>query len=214
MKRQTFAVWFIIFIVWAFYRAYFHLPDWIDEFLIKPVVFVFPVIFVLVGEKNPLKEMGLWRSLPDFFLDIYLGVLIGLLFALEGMLANFIKYGQFSFAPILALKVSGGIVPLLIINIATSIWEEILGRGFLYQRFYKISNNQFWAATSSSVLFLLLHIPILFTSLHLRGISFLVYPISILLLGITNSYVFTLRKSLTLPILIHAFWNMTVALYL
>ena len=197
MKRQTFAVWFIIFIVWAFYRAYFHLPDWIDEFLIKPVVFVFPVIFVLVGEKNPLKEMGLWRSLPDFFLDIYLGVLIGLLFALEGMLANFIKYGQFSFAPILALKVSGGIVPLFIINI-----------------FYKISNNQFWAATSSSVLFLLLHIPILFTSLHLSGISFLVYPISILLLGITNSYVFTLRKSLTLPILIHAFWNMTVALYL
>lgn len=84
----------------------------------------------------------------------------------------------------------------------------------MYKRLYKTTKNQFGSAATSSFLFLLLHVPILFTRLHLTGTSLLVYPISIMLLGITNSYVYSLRGSLVLPILIHAFWNMTVALYL
>lgn len=215
IKHQTFGVWFIVFIVWAFYRAYFRLPEWIDEFLVKPLIFLSPVYYIVfIKEKKKLDEIGLGGKLKDVMLDIYIGVAIGILFALEGLFANYMKYGQFSFAPILALKASGGIIPLLLINLATSVWEEILGRGFLYKRLLNISKNQLWAAVTSSFLFLLLHVPIMFTQLHLTGISFAVYPISILLLGITNSYIFSLRGSLVLPILIHTFWNMTVALYL
>lgn len=215
MKHQVFGVWFIIFLVWAFYRAKFFLPETVDEFLIKPLVFVLPVLYVvIIREKKRLADLGLVPSPKNFFLDLYLGVLIGILFVVEGLLANFLKYGQFSFAPILAVKVSGGIVSFLIINLATSFWEEILARGYLYNRLYQITKNQFGAAFTSSFMFLLLHIPIMFTRLHLMGASLLVYPVSILLLGITNSYLFTLRGSLILPILIHTFWNMTVALYL
>lgn len=215
MKHQVFFVWFVIFLVWAFYRAKFFLPEWIDEFLVKPLIFVLPVVYVvIVREKKKLSELGLTPKLKDFLVDLYIGVLIGIAFALEGLIVNYFKYGQLSFAPTLVVKVSGGIIPFLLINLATSLWEEILGRGYLYQRLLRVSNNQFWAASSSSFLFLLLHIPIMFTRLHLLGASLLIYPLSILLLGITNSYLFTLRGSLTLPILIHTFWNMTVALYL
>ena len=215
IKHQAFAVWFIIFIVWAFYRAYFRLPEAVDEFLIKPLVFLGPVLYiVLVREKKKLSEIGLGGKLKDIMFDIYIGIAIGILFAMEGLLANYIKYGQFSFAPILALKVSGGLVLFLLTNLATSIWEETLGRGFIYKRLLKISKNQMYAAVTSSFLFLLLHVPIMFTQLHLTGMSFAIYPFSILLLGITNSYIFSLRGNLVLPILIHTFWNMTVALYL
>lgn len=215
MKHQAFGVWFLVFIVWAFYRAYFRLPETIDEFIIKPLVFVLPVLYIiLIREKKKLDEIGLGAKPRDVMVDIYIGVVIGIVFTLEGLFANYFKYGKFSFGPILALKASGGLIIFLLSNLATSVWEEILSRGFLYKRLLKVSKNQFWAAATSSFLFLLLHVPIMFTQLHLTGFSFAIYPISIFLLGITNSYVFSLRGNLVLPILIHAFWNMTVALYL
>lgn len=215
IKHQVFAVWFVIFILWSFYRAYFRLPEFVDEFLVKPVIFVLPVIYVVcIREKKSLGELGLAPKLRDLFTDLYIGVIIGIIFAFEGLLINSLKYGRFSFAPIDSLAVSGGLVWFLFINLTTSFWEEILGRGYLYLRLYKISNNQFWAAVSSSFLFLLLHIPIMFTQLHLTGTALIVYPISIILLGITNCYILSMRGSLVLPILIHTFWNMTVALYL
>ena len=66
----------------------------------------------------------------------------------------------------------------------------------------------------ASFLFMLLHFPIMFTRLHLTGSALLFYPLSIFLMGVTNSYLYTLRGNLLLPILLHAFWNMTVSLYL
>lgn len=215
MKRQVYGVWFFIFLAWALYRSKFFLPEWVDEFIVKPVIFVAPVLFVVIlREKNKFKELGLSTSFKQLLTDLYIGVVIGILFAFEGLLANYLKYGKFSFAPIVALRLSGSMTFFLLINLSTSIWEEILARGYLYKRLYKISKNQFWAATHSSFFFLLLHIPIMFTRLRLTGTSLIVYPISILILGITNCYIFSYRKTLTLPILIHTFWNMTVALYL
>lgn len=215
MKHQVFIVWFIIFILWAIYRANVFLPEWVDEFFFKPLIFVGPVLWVvLFREKKKLSDIGLASHPRAFFLDLYIGVVIGIIFALEALFANYIKYGTFSFTTDTAVKFAGGIVPFIIINLATSFSEEVLGRGYLYNRLYKQSKDQFGSALTSSFLFLLLHIPILFTRLHLMGSSLIIYPISILLLGITNCYIYSLRKSLTLPIFLHTFWNMTVALYL
>src|SRR3989338_1170323 len=215
IKRQVFLVWFVIFLIWSFYRAYFNFPEWIDELVVKPVIFAFPILYlVLIREKGDLSELGLKPSPKEFMADLYFGVFLGALFALEGLGANYLKYGNFSFSPSQALKVTSGVGVFFLLNLMTSVWEEILGRGYLYLRLYKITNNQFSASVTSSFLFLLLHIPIMFTRLHLTGSSLIIYPISILLLGITNCYLFSLRGSLPLPILLHAFWNMTVALFL
>ena len=215
MKHQVFIVWFVIFLIWAFYRAKFFLPENIDEFIIKPLIFALPVLWVVSKrEKKSLRTLGFPDTLKKFLEDLYIGVVIGILFALEGLFANYLKYGKLSFEPILALRVSGGVIPFLLINFSTAFWEEILGRWYLYQRLLSIYKNQFHAALSSSFLFFLLHVPIMFTRLHLTGTSLVVYPLSILLLGITNCYILSWRGSFTLPILIHAFWNMTVALYL
>jgi len=215
MKHQIFIVWFVIFLAWALFRANFVLPEWIDELLIKPVIFVLPVVLVvLFREKKSLCTLGICPSLKDFFLDLYIGVVIGIIFALEGLFSNYLKYGTFSFAPILAVSISGGILPFLGLNLVTAVWEELLGRGYLFKRLYELTNNQAHAAFTSSFLFLLLHIPIIFTRLHLKGSALVVYTLTTVLLGITNCYLLSFRKSLTLPILIHAFWNMTVVLYL
>ena len=111
-KHQVFIVWFIILLVWSFYRANFFLPEWADELLVKPVIFVLPVIYiVLKRERQSLSTLGLPAKGFDFMKDIYIGVFIGVLFAFEGLAANFVKYGHFSFGPVLALKASGGVLP-------------------------------------------------------------------------------------------------------
>lgn len=215
MKRQVFIVWFLIFLIWAFYRAYFFQPEWIDELLVKPLVFVFPVLFMVwYYENKPLAELGLTFKLKNIILDIYVGVVLGILLAFEGLIANYLKYGNFTFSPLAAAKMYGDIGIFLIVNLISAISEEILGRGYLYNRLFRITNRQFWSALFSSILFLLLHLPIMFTRLHLTGGALVIYPVSILILGITNCYLFTLRRSLTIPILLHTFWNMTIALYL
>lgn len=215
MKRQAFLVWFVIFIVWAFYRANIVLPETIDEFIIKPLIFAGPVIFIVwVWENKPLRNIGLGISGKGLMLDLYIGVVLGILLAVEGLLANFLKYGRFSFGPIEALFSAGGIGVFFLLNIATSFSEEVFARGFLYNRLFKASNEQLASAVVSSILFTLIHIPIMFTRLHLTGNALIFYPVSIFTMGLVNCYLFSLRRTLTLPILVHAFWNMTISLYL
>lgn len=212
-SKQIYLIWFFIFVVWIVFRVSFRLPEWVDELIIKPLVFVGPVIwFVKFREKRGMDSLGLGRK--NLFADLYLGVGIGLLFALEGFLANYIKYGSFSFAPLIALT-GIGLIPFLLISLVTAVSEEILARGFIYNRLNTEYGNQFRAAFISSLLFLLLHVPILFTQLSLTGPSLVVYLVSVFLLGLTNCYLFSLRgNSLVVPILVHLFWNVTIALYL
>ena len=215
MNRRVFLVWFSIFIIWSFYRANINTYEWIDEFIFKPLIFVVPVIYIVLRkEKKALSSLGLCPKPKDAFLDVYFGVVIGIVFAFEGLLANYLKYGEFSFTPILAAKASAGIIPYLLINLATSVSEEILGRGYLFTRLFESYKHKLNAALTSSFLFFFLHIPIMFTRLDLSGSSLLIYTFSVFLLGITNCYILSIRKSLVLPVLIHLFWNMTVSLYL
>lgn len=210
-----FVVWFIIFIVWAFYRAYYVLPESIDELIIKPLVFAVPVIFLVwIWENKPLKYLGLSFSARGFMVDLYIGVVLGILLAVEGLIANYLKYGKFSFGPIEALFLAGGVGSFLAVNLATSVSEEILGRGYLYNRLFKASKQQMASAIVASALFTLIHLPIMFTRLYLTGNALIFYPLSIFSMGMVNSYLFTLRGTLVLPILVHTFWNMTISLYL
>jgi len=210
--KRVYIVWLAIFAVWSIYRAFFRFPEAVDELIVKPLIFVAPVLyFVLLVEKSTLESIGL--TTRNLFREIYLGLGIGVFFALEGLLVNLVKYGTFSFLPIQAVA-SVGLMPFLLFTLFTSVSEEILGRGFVYSRIAASEKNQFKAIIIASFLFLLLHIPILFAQLNLTGGSLVVYLVSIFILGVTNSYMFSLRKSLVIPILIHIFWNATVALYL
>ena len=182
---------------------------------VKPLIFVVPPLFLVwVWENKKLKELGLSFEVKKFLTDLYIGVVLGIILAVEGLMANYLKYRRFSFEPVDAVIIAGGIGSFLLINLVTAVSEEILGRGFLYGRLYKATKKQLWSAMIASFLFMLLHFPIMFTRLHLTGSALLFYPLSIFLMGVTNSYLYTLRGNLLLPILLHAFWNMTVALYL
>ncbi len=205
-------VWGWIALTWAFYRYFFRLPEWIDEFLVKPTIFALPVLwYVIKKEKQKLDSVGLTAS--NLFTSIYIGLGFGFVFAVEGLAANAIKYGRIEIMPIAAFR-EYGLGMLMLLSAATAISEELLSRGFVFTRLMEGKKNLWYAALLSTLLFVVLHIPILAFSLKLEGTALVMFFITDFVLGFANSLLLYNTGSLVAPILVHIFWNMTVALYL
>ncbi|MEK7577734.1 MAG: CPBP family intramembrane glutamic endopeptidase [Patescibacteria group bacterium] len=205
-------LWGWIVIVWALYRYFFHLPEWADEFVFKPLVFALPVLwYVRVREKRSFESLGL--TTKNIFTSIYIGLGFGLVFALEGIAANAIKYGKIQLLPNTPFE-ELGIGLMILLSLATAFSEELLSRGFVFTRIYEKTKNLPYAAFLSSIMFVFLHVPILVTGLKLHGVTLALFFVTDFVLAFANSLLLYNTRSLVAPILVHIFWNMTVALYL
>lgn len=205
-------LWAWIALAWALYRYFFRLPEWADEFIFKPLVFAVPVLwFVLKKERRSLSSLGLTGK--NLFTSIYIGLGFGFVFALEGIAANAIKYGRLQINPIAAFE-QYGMVMLLTLSLATAFSEEVLSRGFVFGRLFEKTKNLPYASLISTALFVLLHVPILVASHKLVGMALILFFVTDVILGVANSLLLYSTGSLVAPILVHIFWNMTVALYL
>lgn len=208
----VFRLWAWILLVWSLYRYFVTAPEVVDEFIAKPLVFIVPILlYVLFVEKRSITTLGYTGK--NFFTSIYVGLGIGFLFALQGLAANFVKYGDFTINPIQAFRDYGFL--LLPISLVTAISEETLGRGFLFSRFFEKSNeNLIYSAFYSTGMFVLLHVPILLTTFKYQGVTLVLFFTTSIVIGLTNAILFRYTKSLVAPVLVHLFWNMTVALYI
>lgn len=210
--ESAYRVWGWIVITWALYRYFFRLPEWVDEFIFKPMIFVLPVLwYVKNREKKPFASLGL--TTKNLFTSIYIGLGFGFVFALEGLAANAIKYGKIEIVPIAAFE-EYGLGMLILLSAATAFSEELLSRGFVFSRLIEGKRGLFYAALVSTLMFVVLHIPILAFSLKLQGMALLLFFVTDFILGFANALLFYNTGSLVAPILVHVFWNMTVALYL
>lgn len=210
--ERTFTIWGLVLIVWALYRVYVRQPEWVDELVVKPLVFLGPVLFyVLIKEKRTLSSIGLAGG--RFFRDVYLGIGFGMLFAIEGVVANAVKYGKFSFAPIITVT-GTSLLLYVVLSVATAFSEEVFARGYLYTRLKEGYGSEIKAMLVSTAMYFLLLVPIMFTMSKLSGVTLLIFVMTNLIMSLANTMIFNETKTVTVPILIHAFWNMAVALYL
>jgi len=208
----VFQFWAWQLLAWSLYRYFFRFPEPIDEFLVKPLIFIVPVLwFVLKIEKRELKTIGI--TYDNLMKSILIGCGFGLLFAGEAILANIFKYGSLTLTPAPSI-LTLGIPMMFLLSLATSCSEELLSRGFFFSRLYEASKNLIHASLISTLLFVAFHIPILLTSLRFQGSTLILFFLTTFVLGITNSLLYHKTKSLVAPILIHLFWNMTVAVFL
>ena len=207
----VFQLWAWILLAWCLYRYFFHLPEWADEFIFKPLVFVVPVIwYVRKKEKLSLETIGLtWNN---FFTSVYIGLGFGVVFALEGLATHVIKYGKLDVNPVAAFQQYGFF--LIILSLATAFTEEVLSRGFVFNRLYEKTKNLAYSSVISSLMFMALHVPILVTTTKLQGTTLILFFVTDFVLAMANSLLYYNTGSLVAPMLVHIFWNMTVALYL
>lgn len=210
--EATYRVWGWIVLVWALYRYFVHVPEWADEFIFKPMVFIFPLMWYLKNyEKRSIASIGITGK--NLFTSIYIGLGFGFVFAIEGLMANYVKYGKVQILPIAAFE-QYGLGMLILLSAATAISEEILSRGFVFSRLIEGKKGLMYASFVSTLMFVVLHIPILAFSSKLQGTALLLFFITDFVLGFANSLLLYNTGSLVAPILVHIFWNMTVALYL
>lgn len=211
--QRVLNLWAIILIVWSIYRSKFSFPEWFDEFIAKPLVFVLPVYLYIKKVERKKFFPSLWLTTKNIFKEIYLGIFIGFVFVVSAFLSNYIKHGDLFFTSPVALTWQN-LLTIFFTPFATGFSEEILSRGFILKRLYEESKNLYNSVFLSSVLFFILHIPILFTNLKLTGNLLLFFMTTDFILSLANSFIFLERKNLILPILVHAFYNLAVALYL
>src|SRR5258708_36906471 len=85
-----------LLIFWGFYRLIFRFPDWIEELIIKPVVWIAPVLYLVRREKSNLASIGV--TFKNLFPAVYSSLALGSLFAIEAFVTNYIKSGgKFNF---------------------------------------------------------------------------------------------------------------------
>ncbi len=187
------------------------MPDWFDEFIAKPIVFIIPIYYYLshVDKKNFFQ--AIWFKPKQLVQDILYGIGVGAIFFVTAVAANYFKFHSlFHVSGSLTLK-SIGYVSIL--ALATGISEEILSRGFVLKKLYEESRNIYTSSFFASVLFFFLHVPILFTTTKLSGNMLLLFMATDLILSLVNCFIYLDRKSLVVPILIHAMYNIALAFF-
>lgn len=209
--KHVFALFSFIFCFWSLYRYFPEvLPVWFQEIVLKPILWLFPLFWIVKAvEKKDLSSLGITNK--NLFKAIYWGIGLGFVFAFEGLLTNIIKYKGF--------HVSGGDVGLLfflgsiLLSFATAISEETVFRGYIFNRLWKIWNNELLANLISSLLFTLIHLPIGIFVLGYKPLVMLAYLLFVFIFGFGSSFVFARSKNLVSSILLHVFWAWPIMLF-
>ena len=197
-----------LLIVWGFYRFLFKLPEEVEELLIKPVIWLVPLFFILKREKAGLESLGIMSK--NLFPSVYVAISLGIIFVIEGVIINFVKYETFDFSANL------GPTPFFIaflLSLATAISEEISFRGYIFNRTWFILGKEWTANFITSFVWGLIHIPISMLWWDLSFIDTLGYFILITLFGIGSSFVFARTRNVTSSILLHVFWEWPIILF-
>lgn len=209
--QRVLNVWAIILIIWSIYRATFKtdLPVWFDEFVAKPAIFVLPVIWFIGKEKKNFFKSTDWhlKTLPS---DLILGGVVGIIFLLIGYIGMVSRTHRLV-GPSLP---ASSLLSMAVLALATSVSEEILSRGFILKRLFQESHNWLNSIGISSVLFFILHVPILFSAAQVNGAVLLQVMVTDILLSIAISLLYLDRKSLTLAIIIHLFYALSMSLFI
>jgi len=212
--QKSLNVWAIILILWSIYRANFGttFPVWLDEFIVKPLFFILPIFWYIkrIEKKSFFQHVDLHKK--TIIPDLLWGVGLGLAFFAVGYAGIVLKQGMTSVQILKLLQPQTFII--FAIAFATSVSEEILSRGFILKRLYEESKNAVKSIAISSLLFFFLHIPILFTSQHMTGTVILQVMMTDIALSVVVSVLYLQRRSLLLPIIIHAFYTFSLTFFL
>lgn len=209
--QKVLNVYGVILIIWSIYRWKFSLPEWFDEFIAKPLVFLLPVYWYIRHSEHKDFIEDIWLRSKTLRNDCLIGISMGALFFSSAFMANIIKYGVP--VPLDNLSIMT-VIFVILMTLATATTEEILSRGFILKRLYEESRNVYVSSFNASLLFFVLHIPILLTIPELRGTMLLLFLATDFILSLVVSFMFLDRKSLVAPILIHAFYNLAILLYI
>lgn len=209
MPIKTLLIFVLTLILWSFYR-YMNpsLPVWIEETLVKGLIFSIPILLLPPSPKPILKTLGINRQ--NFLKSVYLGITIGMILGLAGQVGNLLRHGQFTFTTYGITSATIG--SFLILSLITAFWEQLLFTGYFFHQLQTFISSEITQVILVGVGFSLIHLPALLLN-HLF-LSQIVFNLLLLFsLGVSCA-IFRLRlKNLIAPIMVHALWGVTIFLF-
>lgn len=197
-----------LLVVWGFYRFLFKLPEEVEELVIKPILWLLPVAYFVSKEKAGLGSLGI--TFKNLFPAIYLSLGLGILFVAEALLINWVKYQSLSFAANIG---SEPFLTSLGLSFATAISEEIAFRGYLFNRVWKDLGNQWLANIITSLVWALIHVPVVFFVWKLGIGSAAVYLFLTTIFGFGSALLFARTGNIVSSILLHVLWEWPIILF-
>jgi membrane protease YdiL (CAAX protease family) len=197
-----------LLVVWVFYRFLFRFPDDVEELLIKPVLWLLPIFYFVRKERQGFASVGL--TLKNLFPGIYLALGLGSVFVIEGLLANYFKYGNFNFGANI------GNLPLMSslgLSFATSFSEETAFRGYIYSRLAVVLKGEWAANCIQAILWTGIHVPIAFYIWQYTLSQGLIYLSVTAIFGLGSAYIFGRTKNIFGSVFLHVLWEWPIILF-
>lgn len=197
-----------LLLVWGFYRLFFKLPETIEELVLKPIIWLIPLIFLLAREKENLSSIGITSK--NLFKSIYMVIGLGAIFAVVALITNYLKYQQFKFGANLGSDLFG---MSLFLSLATAVSEEVAFRGYLFNRVWQIWKNEWLANLTVSLVWGIIHLPVAVFIWKLDSLALFSYLLVTFLFGVGSSFIFARTKNVFSSILLHVLWEWPIILF-
>ncbi len=210
--RRTLGVYAVVFIVWGLYRLLLPFPLVVEEFVVKPLVYLPPLILVVRREgfkgKSIFSVFGFRSS--GLFVSVYLGMSLGFAYLLVAVMGRLVFSEGAVVRPLTPSSLS--LFSLTIVSLATAVWEQIVFSGFMLQRFFGVLRDEWMSSGVTAFLFMLLHLPILWLEFSSQSLFIVVQLLVLFLVGFGNSVLMLRTRNVIAPILSHAFWALSLGL--
>lgn len=188
--------------VWLGYRLFFKNSEFIEEVILKPIIFIGPVLLYLQKYETVSKETLGLRTLSwkQFLLW---GGLFSLFLASENIVVSLTR----GVAIDVTRYTTSFIGVNLLISFATGISEEVLYRGFLMERIWNVTKNEVVANIGSTFLFMFGHVGVALFQFHYRGWDLTTYLLLMFAIGSTQGFIYGRTRSIYASTLAHTIWN-------
>lgn len=197
-----------LIVIWAFYRFLFKFPDEIEETILKPIIWLIPILILINKERMGIGSLGF--TFKNLFPAIYFSIGLGAIFVIEAMITNVLKYGGLNFGANL------GNLPFLSslgLSFATAFSEETAFRGYIFGRLWFVTKNEWTANLITALPWTLIHIPIAFFIWKLDLTAGLLYLALTAVFGAGSAFVFARTKNIWGSILLHVMWEWPIILF-
>lgn len=206
--KNVFIFFSYLLLVWGLYRYLIKLPEEIEELVIKPLIWLLPLFILIKREKEKLSSLGL--TVKTLFPSLYFVIGLGAVFAIEALLINFLKYGSLNLGSNIGDKT---ILIAVFISLVTAFSEEIAFRGYIFGRLRDALNHEWKANLISTVMWIVIHIPIVVFVRDWTVGSALVYLLITGLFGMGSNFVYARTGNVFASILLHVVWEWPLILF-
>ncbi len=209
--KHVFALFYYIFVVWAIYRYFPEiLPMWVEEVILKPIAWLIPTFWLVKKiEKLPFASLGITKV--NLFPSLYWGIGLGIVFSLEGLLTNILKYGGLNLEVLQYTPLA--FLGAVLLSFVTAFSEELVFRGYIFSRLAQIWKKELLANIVSSFLFVLIHLPIGIFVLGYTPAVMVVFLFLVFIFGIGSAFVFARTGNIASSILLHVLWSWPIVLF-